>query len=483
MCQFSKKTWEKIIFISFTLINIVISFLSRYIQKPFWLNENQLLYIFASIAQVTGGLFGLTLAAYTIIDDKLKKIGDAEETSLDYTNHIRSDSFYNLILISVLSISTIVLSLLVLSLYRNRSMEATIFFILETIYLFLHLLTEIYFFIKNANPNNIAIKKEAEKELFDSEYSTSSNDDAKSFGSFITYYNILEKSIKNLAQAQISDKNTNTQLQIMDSLDILRDHKIISQKCYAKINELRLYRNSLVHSTENTKIINPVLFEMLQQLCELFSAISKESINTESYSNAINKLNVYINSLLSNVDETILDFLIIHPDANIRDIAGSLNISVRAASRNMHKLITYGYVTKQSANKRVVYQPSVLLPKTKGSFSFDYSNKNGIYIIGDSEWTFSTKWSKGSNDIIHAYSDCEDIDCIARIKQGDISNISMSDLTNCDYSSRCRDIAIGDIAVWKNINGHYLLTLITAIQDDTRGYDNDLVQGTYRILI
>ena len=288
-------------------------------------------------------------------------------------------------------------------------MDITIFFILETIYLFLHLLTEIYAFIKNANPENITIKKETEKKSFDSEYFTSTNDDAKSFGSFITYYNLLEKHIKNLAQAQISGQTIKTHLQIMDALDILIDHKIISRKCYAKINELRLYRNSLVHSTENTKTINPILFETLQRLCELFSVIEKAN-DTKSYSNARNELDIYINSLLSNVDETILNFLIDHPKADIRDIAGSLNISVSTASRNVHKLITYGYVTKQSINKKTVYQPSVLLPKTNGSFSFDYSNQNGIYIIGNNEWKFSTKWSKGSNDIIHAYSDCEDID-------------------------------------------------------------------------
>lgn len=483
MRHLSKKTWERLFFIFFTLINIIFSFVSRYIQKPFWLNENQLLYIFATIAQVTGGLFGLTLAAYALIDDKLKKIGDIEETSFDYTNQIRSDSFYNLILISLLSISTIILSVLVLSLYRNRYIEVTIFFILETIYLFFQLLIEIFIFIKNANPVNIAIKKQEEKELFDSEYSALSNDDAKSLGSFISYYNILENSIKNLAQMLISDKNGSTQLQIMDSLDILRDHKIISQKCYAKINELRLYRNSLVHSTENTQIINPVLFDTLQHICDLFLDITKESNNTELDSKAINELTVYINSLPSNVDEKIFNFLVVHPEANIRDIANSLNISVRAASRDMHKLITYGYVTKQKINKKIVYQPSEFLPKINGSFSFDYSNNNGIYIIGNDEWEFSTKWSKGSNDIIHAYSDCDDIDHIARIKQGNISNISISDLTRCDYSSRCRDIAIGDIAVWKNKNGHYLLTLITAIQDDTRGYEKDLVTGMYKIFL
>lgn len=482
MYQLKKNTWKKVIFTSFTLINITTSYLSRYIPEPFWLSDDQLLYIFATIAQVTGGLLGLTLAAYTLIDDKLKKIGDTEETSLDYTNRIRSESFHNLVLISVLSISTIILSLLLLSLYRNKNMEITIFFILETVYLFLDLLAEIYAFISNANPNNIAIKKEAEKELFDSEYPTLSKYDAKSFGTFITYYNLLENSIKTLAQTLIFNQNINTQLQIMDALDILRDHKIISQKCYAQINELRLYRNSLVHSTENTEIVNPALFEILQKIYDLLFSITTAFGNNEMYTKSINDLNIYINSLPSKIDVEILEFIIAHPRADIRDIAGSLNISISSASRKMQKLVMYGYVTKQSLNRRTIFQ--LALPaESNGVFSFDYSNNNGIYIIGVSEWKFSTKWSKGSNDIIHVYSDCEDIDCIARIKQGDISNIYMSDLTNCDYSSRCRDIAIGDIAVWKNKNGHYLLTCITAIQDDTRGYDNDLVQGTYRMLI
>lgn len=481
MRHFSKRTWKKIYFGSFTLINIVISFLLHYIQKPFWLNENQLLYIFATIAQVTGGLFGLTLAAYAIIDDKLKKIGDTEETSFDYTNHIRSDSFHNLILISLLSISTIVLSLLVLSLYRNQYIEITIFFVLETVYLFFHLLIEIYTFIKNANPSNIAIRKEAEKELFDSEYSAPSNDDAKSFGSFITYYNMLENSIKEFAQILLNDKKHNTPLQIMDSLDIIKDHKIISQKCYAQINELRLYRNSLVHSVEADKNVNSNLYEILVKIYKLFDSITNSYGNDELFKNAIASLDTYINTLHANIDNDLLHYLITHQKVTIRDIIGSYNITSSFAHRKLQKLITYGYITKVGNGRNISFQLSDSF--LNGSFTFDYSNNNGEYKIGINELTFSTKWSKGSNDIIHAYSDCDDIDCLARIKQGDISNISMSDLNNCDYSSRCRDIAIGDIAVWKNKNGYYLLTLITAIQDDTRGYDNDLVQGTYKIII
>lgn len=226
------------------IINFIISFITYFIDKPFWFNENQLLYIFATIAQITGSLLGLTLAAYTLIDDKFKKIGDSEESSLDYANQIRAENFDNLISISILSIFTIILSLLVLLIYRNRHLEITIFFMLESIYIFIQLLIKIYIFIQDANPNNIIIKKEKEKELFDSEYTTNHIMEEKSFASFITYYNVLEEAIKNYAQKQLPEKNNNINLQFLDSLSILRDLDIISQKCYAQINELRLYRNS-----------------------------------------------------------------------------------------------------------------------------------------------------------------------------------------------------------------------------------------------
>lgn len=290
------------------IINFIISFITYFIDKPFWFNENQLLYIFATIAQITGSLLGLTLAAYTLIDDKFKKIGDSEESSLDYANQIRAENFDNLISISILSIFTIILSLLVLLIYRNRHLEITIFFMLESIYIFIQLLIKIYIFIQDANPNNIIIKKEKEKELFDSEYTTNHIMEEKSFASFITYYNVLEEAIKNYAQKQLPEKNNNINLQFLDSLSILRDLDIISQKCYAQINELRLYRNSLVHSTEDNKIVNPTLFEILKNICNLFLSLTESSANDNLYSEAKIKLDNYVDSLASNIDEKLLCF-------------------------------------------------------------------------------------------------------------------------------------------------------------------------------
>lgn len=41
----------------------------------------------------------------------------------------------------------------------------------------------------------------------------------------------------------------------------------------------------------------------------------------------------------------------------------------------------------------------------QGEIEFDYSKHDGNYIIGQGHSEFLTRWSRGSNTAIHAYSD------------------------------------------------------------------------------
>lgn len=116
---------------------------------------------------------------------------------------------------------------------------------------------------------------------------------------------------------------------------------------------------------------------------------------------------------------------------------------------------------------------------SRGSFTFDYSNNNGTYVIGNGERTFTTKWSKASNISIHAYSDESDIDSIGLMKAiEDIGNIKCVD---ADFSSRVRTPHIGDVVIWKNHNGYYAATKIIRIQDDSRGDVVDELECEYII--
>ena len=77
----------------------------------YFLNENQLLYLFSVIAQVIGGLFGLTLTAYVFFIDKIKDSARDDETLYDATTALLSQCFHRLILIATVCGITIFLCL------------------------------------------------------------------------------------------------------------------------------------------------------------------------------------------------------------------------------------------------------------------------------------------------------------------------------------------------------------------------------------
>jgi len=115
-----------------------------------------------------------------------------------------------------------------------------------------------------------------------------------------------------------------------------------------------------------------------------------------------------------------------------------------------------------------------------GTFTFDYSNNNGQYIIGTGEYQFVTRWSKASDVCIHAYKDSLGQNgAIARVKQASTWPEQINE--EMDFSSRVRTPDIGDVIVWKNSFGKYAATKILAIADDTRGAEHDELTCEYVI--
>lgn len=122
--------------------------------------------------------------------------------------------------------------------------------------------------------------------------------------------------------------------------------------------------------------------------------------------------------------------------------------------------------------RHVIYMKNRKIVKT-GCASFDYSNHNGAFSIGDSAYSFETRWTKGSDAAIYAYNDAGNIDAIALVRAPvDMDTVAIQNL-DLDFSSRCRLPQIGDAIVWKNKNGKYAITKIVNIQDNTRGHAKD----------
>lgn len=115
----------------------------------------------------------------------------------------------------------------------------------------------------------------------------------------------------------------------------------------------------------------------------------------------------------------------------------------------------------------------------EGSVSFDYSNNNGRFTFGSGDQEFTTCWSKASNTSIHAYSDALNIESIGIMRN--IDDLKELKIIDVDFSSRCRTARIGDVIIWKNINGHYAATKTVKIKDDSRDDDSDLLEFEYII--
>jgi hypothetical protein len=118
--------------------------------------------------------------------------------------------------------------------------------------------------------------------------------------------------------------------------------------------------------------------------------------------------------------------------------------------------------------------------RLSGRVTFDYSNNNGRYIIGNKELMFETAWSKASDDSIHIYNDPASIEGVALA----IGKHHISDITNAssnDMSSRSRTPQEGDIVILKNRFGNFAALMINDIKDRTRSDNRDKLTFDYVI--
>jgi len=121
-----------------------------------------------------------------------------------------------------------------------------------------------------------------------------------------------------------------------------------------------------------------------------------------------------------------------------------------------------------------------LSPATSGIVTFDYSNNNGRYFIGQGELMFELDFSKSSDFNIQLLNLPTSIRTVAIVK--DKSDIkSIKDARVYDGTSRVRRPNINQVAVLQNTNGFFAAIKVLAIKDDTRGETNDEITFEYLI--
>lgn len=159
----------------------------------------------------------------------------------------------------------------------------------------------------------------------------------------------------------------------------------------------------------------------------------------------------------------------------LRDLLGEPVLPVPPIGKNPFKVV------KEFAQQKFLpLNEKYVSPATHGTVTFDYSNNNGRYFIGQGELLLELAFSKSSDRNIQLYNDPSSIRTVAIAKNlNDFSEIK--DARIFDGSSRVRRPKINEIAVLQNSNGFFAAIKVLSIKDDTRGSENDEVTFEYKI--
>lgn len=272
-----------------TLISAVLSLLDFVI---FALNENQLLYLFSVMAQVAGGIFGLTLTAYVFFIDKFKEFPRKDETLYDATTALQNQYFRSVILVALTC--GLVISLCIIGIIALHTYVIVIPFIInESVLLFLiYTVAILAFGTMLLDPEKLdkelkRMKKEAE-EYYHSASTAGSGD----FTEFLKTYNLLEHLIIDFAKECMKSQNIHRydyKPQIIQSLNILNWSEIVNGPLLNEINELRMYRNGLVHGVDFivTQDVCERIHKIYSTLKHAFDVFRSQGNRSEEWSYAI----------------------------------------------------------------------------------------------------------------------------------------------------------------------------------------------------
>ncbi len=236
----------------------VLSIYSIYLPE-----ENQVMYLSSTSAQVIAALYGLTVTGYIFFDGKLKSYINEDATLQDIIDNLRGTFRNEIIIISIIcfismsfSISNIMLS----SIDETKKLQGVL--TLECVfYSFLAILRIMAFTIKVIKPSLIkdrSIKLQKEFKTFSGEERT------ENLSIFLKKYNQLESFINSIASNIVNDNKSleiNRINTFSQSLNILVSSEYISKELYEEINQIRMYRNTIIHG-QDLKVSQKALDEL-----------------------------------------------------------------------------------------------------------------------------------------------------------------------------------------------------------------------------
>ncbi|VVM68367.1 hypothetical protein [Pseudomonas fluorescens] len=220
------------------------------------LNENQIMYLYSTSAQVLAAVYGLTLAGYIFFRGELNREAQDDETRVESIERLEIRYFQQLSMITALVMSTILITNLVIA-YENTQ-DSRLLTILMNLgqSLFAIAFVAIAFFIVDiVLPGNIKAASRTLQNKIDPNHNV--EEGQGSLKEFISVYNTVQNELTAALKKQevLSDSDmsrnakriTNTRM-----AEFLYRRGVITRELCKKLQNLFALRHAIIHGADPT---------------------------------------------------------------------------------------------------------------------------------------------------------------------------------------------------------------------------------------
>jgi hypothetical protein len=236
------------------LSEIIVACLS--LHPIFYLNENQLLYISSTSAQIVAGFFGLTITGYIFLSEKLGTDSENDESLADIIDQLKVEYRSQLIFIGIVVFGSVVCSLTSIALGIEKISTIGFvgnFILSNSVFLAVCAVAFIISFVLVViDPQKISRASDATKRRLDNSGGNDSHvKDEGNLADFLKTYNEIERMLAEKVFAIMGkDYQNRNQVSMYQNLKILVSTGVIEKNLYDEIDYLRRYRNSIVHGLD-----------------------------------------------------------------------------------------------------------------------------------------------------------------------------------------------------------------------------------------
>lgn len=217
------------------------------------LNENQILYLFSTSAQVLAGVYGLTLTAFIFFRNELSREEFEDETLVEAVESLKNRYFTLLMFVTFSSIMSLLLSNLAISYESTGTPLGRIIINSAQSAFITTLLAVTYFIFEVISPKRIERESKKLQEQVDPEREEA---EKGSLEEFLKNYNQIEELMGEFGsryQATSMTEYSNRPRRHMSNArlaEILFRNEQIGQSLYVELKSLITLRNSIIHGAE-----------------------------------------------------------------------------------------------------------------------------------------------------------------------------------------------------------------------------------------